>query len=97
MRGILLSLVCAAGIVAAAPVKSVAAFAAAPAAIAKAAPAPLFALQQPDKTIDININSSGGHWYRSPVWIAIGAIALVVIVLLIVVAARGGGTTIVKE
>jgi hypothetical protein len=94
----LLSLVCAAGILAAAPAKSVAAFAPAPAAVTAAAPhAPVFALQQPDKTIDININSSGGRWYRSPVWIAIGAIAFVVLVLLIVVAVRGGGTTIVKD
>ena len=100
MRGVLLSLVCAAGLLAATPVRSIASTpSAAPAVAAVSAPAPVFALQQvPDKTIDINING-GGRWYRSPVWIAIGAIALVVILLLVIVAARsgGGGTTIVKD
>jgi hypothetical protein len=38
------------------------------------------------------------RWYRSPVWIAIGALAIIVILLLVIVAARGGGgTTIVKD
>jgi hypothetical protein len=54
---------------------------------------------QPSGKIDIDITTQrgGGQWYANPVWIAIGAIALVVIVLLIVMASRGGGTTIVKE
>ena len=97
MRGILLSLICAAGILAAAPA-AVSASAAVHPSIS-ATPAPIYALQVPDKKIDINVStgSSGGRWYRSPVWIAIGAIALVVVLLLVVVAARsGGGTTIVK-
>jgi hypothetical protein len=62
--------------------------------------APVYALQQiPDKVdVDINVGRSGGAWYTSPVWIAIGAIALVLVLLLIVLVARGGGgTTIVKE
>ena len=63
--------------------------------------APVYALQVPDKTIDVNITNShgGGRWYRSPDWIAIGAIAVVVILLLLVLVARsgGGGTTIVKD
>jgi hypothetical protein len=98
MRSFVLSLVCAAGLLAAVPAKSIASFAPAGGAMT-AASAPVLALQQPDKTIDVNINANGGaRWYRSPVWIAIGAIALLVIVLLIVVAARGGGgTTIVKD
>lgn len=98
MRGVLLSIVCAAGLLAAAPATPTAStLPAAPAVAAVSAHAPVFALQQADKTIDINING-GGHWYRSPVWIAIGAIAIVVILLLVIVAARGGGgTTIVKE
>jgi len=60
---------------------------------------PVFALLQPEKTIEVNIGErGGGRWYRSPVWIAIGAIAAVVVLLLIVLIARGGGgTTIVKE
>jgi hypothetical protein len=98
MRGVLLSLVCAAGLLAMTPAKSTAAFAPATATMSAAA-APVYALQVPDKTIDININSnSGGRWYRSPVWIAIGAIAVVLVLLLIVLIARGGGgTTIVKD
>src|SRR5262245_38336781 len=59
----------------------------------------VYALQTPDKKIDIDIstNNSGGKWYANPVWIAIGAVAVIVVLLLVVLAARGGGTTIVKE
>jgi hypothetical protein len=70
--------------------------------VAIAAAPTVYALQQtpaPDKTIDININTQrGGRWYANPVWIGIGALAVVVVLLLIVLAARGGGgTTIVKD
>jgi hypothetical protein len=58
-------------------------------------------LQNPakDLSVDINVNHGGGRWYRSPVWIAIGAIAAVIVLLLIVLVARsgGGGTTIVRD
>ena len=47
--------------------------------------------------IDINTHSGGGAWWASPIWIAIGAIALVLLILNIVMAARGGGTTVIKE
>jgi hypothetical protein len=49
--------------------------------------------------VDINVNhgSGGGRWYASPVWIAIGALAVIVIIALIVMAGRGGGTTIVRD
>ncbi|HEU5256172.1 MAG TPA: hypothetical protein VFU28_09290 [Vicinamibacterales bacterium] len=48
--------------------------------------------------IDINTHSGGGGaWWASPIWIAIGAIALVLLILIIVMAARGGGTTVIKE
>jgi hypothetical protein len=47
--------------------------------------------------IDINTNSGGGAWWTSPIWIAIGAIALVVLILIVVMAARGSGTTVIKE
>lgn len=60
----------------------------------------VYALQTPDKTIDINISTNrggGGKWYANPMWIAIGAVAAIVVLLLVVMAARGGGTTIVKE
>lgn len=55
------------------------------------------AQQQPPTDIDVDIGQEGGAWYTSPMWIAIGAIALVVIILLIVMAGRGGGTTIVRD
>jgi hypothetical protein len=99
MRGVLLSLVCAAGLLAATPATSSASLAPAPASVSAPASAPVFALQQPDKTIEINIGErGGGRWYRSPVWIAIGAISAVIVLLLIVLIARGGGgTTIVKD
>jgi amino acid transporter len=48
--------------------------------------------------VDINVNHGGsGRWYANPVWIAIGALALIVLVALIVMAGRGGGTTVIKE
>ena len=48
--------------------------------------------------IHVEVNKGGGRWYASPVWIAIGGIALVLVILLIVMAARGGGggTTVVR-
>ncbi|HEY6214554.1 MAG TPA: hypothetical protein VIW45_19810 [Vicinamibacterales bacterium] len=62
-----------------------------------------YALQQPAKDInvDINVNHGGGRWYRNPVWIAIGVLAAIVLLVLIVLAARGsgtgGGTTIIRD
>ena len=55
--------------------------------------------QQPSGKIEVDINThrGGGAWYTSPVWIAIGVLALVLLVVLIVMATRGGGTTIVRE
>lgn len=55
------------------------------------------AAQQPPAQIDVDIDRGGGAWYTSPMWIAIGAIALVVLILLIVMASRGGGTTVIRE
>ena len=59
-----------------------------------------FALQIPDKKIEVTIGEQhGGAWYRSPVWIAIGVLAFIVLILLIVMLSRtgGGGTTIIRE
>ena len=58
--------------------------------------------QQPDAPspparVDVDINDSDGVWYTNPVWLALGAIALIVLVLLIVSASRTGGTTVVKD
>ena len=65
------------------------------------APSAVFAMQVPEKKIEVTVGEqrSGGVWYRSPVWIAIGALALIVLVMLIVLLTRsggGGGTTIVR-
>jgi len=53
--------------------------------------------QPPAINVEIN-KGGGGRWYASPVWIAIGGVALVLVILLIVMAARGGGggTTVVR-
>ena len=48
--------------------------------------------------VDINTHSGGGGaWWANPIWIAIGAIALVLLILIIVMSARGSGTTVIKE
>ena len=54
--------------------------------------------QPPAGRLEVDIDTdSGGAWYTSPMWIAIGVIALVLLIVLIVLATRGGGTTIVRE
>jgi hypothetical protein len=57
------------------------------------------ALDQQPTQINVEVQHSGRAWYVSPIWIAVGVLALVVLVLLIIMAARGGGggTTIVKD
>jgi hypothetical protein len=47
--------------------------------------------------VDIDLNEGGGAWYTSPVWIAIGIVALILFIALIAAVARGGGTTVIKE
>jgi hypothetical protein len=96
MRGILLSLAVAGILAAAAPATPSASVVTATPTVSAAGP--LYALQIPDKQIEITVADRGGvRWYRSPVWVAIGALAVVVILLLVVIAARGGGTTVIKE
>jgi hypothetical protein len=54
---------------------------------------------QPPAQINVEVNHGGRVWYASPVWVAIGVIALVLVVLLVALAARGGGsggTTVVR-
>ena len=54
--------------------------------------------QPPSARLEVDVDTDrGGAWYTSPVWIAIGVLALVLLIVLIVMATRGGGTTIVKE
>jgi hypothetical protein len=80
------------------------------AAVGSSHDATVVALQQPSSggaapaqpggklDVDINVNHhSGGRWYANPVWIAIGALALIVLIVLIVMAARGGGTTVIRD
>ena len=47
--------------------------------------------------VDVDVHRGGGVWYTSPMWIAIGVIAVVLLVVIIAMAARGGGTTIVRD
>jgi len=97
MRGILLSVVLAGAFAIAAPTTRAAAAVTAVPAMA-AATAPVYALQVPDKQIEITVNDRGGvRWYRNPIWIALAAFGGVIILLLIILAVRGGGTTIIKE
>ena len=98
MRGILLSLTFAFALLGVAPARSASAV---PASVtpSMSAAAPVYALQIPDKKIEITVGEKGTTvaWYRNPVWIAIAALAVIVLLLLVIVAARGGGTTVVKD
>jgi len=58
MRGLLLSLVCAAGLLALTPAKSIAS--STPAHGSVSAPAPVFAVMQADKKLDVNITAGSG-------------------------------------
>ena len=54
--------------------------------------------QQPTGQLDVDINTNGGGvWYGDPVWLAIGAVALIVVIAIIAMVARGGGTTVIKD
>jgi hypothetical protein len=51
----------------------------------------------PSGEIDVDITTTtDADWWANPVWIGIGAVALLLIVVLIVMASRGG-TTVIKE
>ena len=96
MRGLLLSTALAGTFAIAAPTTRAAAVTTVPAISAVAAP--VYALQVPDKQIEITVNDRGGvRWYRNPVWISLAAFGAVIILLLIILAVRGGGTTIIKD
>jgi hypothetical protein len=51
----------------------------------------------PETKVDINVDRGASVWWASPIWIAIGAIAVVLVVLLVAMIVRGGGTTVIKE
>lgn len=71
-----------------------------PAIVAVSAPLALTAVQDPPKAdIKVDIDTSPNTvWYTDPVWLAVGAIALLVIIVLAVMASRGGSdrTTVVR-
>jgi len=55
--------------------------------------------QQPpsgELNVDVDLSEGGGAWYADPVWIGIGAVALIVLVLIVAMASRGG-TTVIRE
>ncbi len=97
MRGVLLSLMFAAIVAFAAPAQIAAHAPTAAPSLQNAAH--VYALQIPDKKVTITIGDKDAtaHWYRNPVWIAIGVLAVLVVILLIILAARGGGTTIIRD
>ncbi len=96
MRGLLLSLAFAAAV--SVPALAHAAHARTVGPSVESAPA-IYAVSIPDKKIEITVGDHGvsAHWYRNPVWIAIGVLAVIVLILLIVLAVRGGGTTIIRQ
>jgi len=47
----------------------------------------LIALQTP---VTVQINEKSTSWYTQPIWLAIGAVALVVVILIAVLAGRAG-------
>ncbi|MGH7583490.1 MAG: hypothetical protein ACREL5_09715 [Gemmatimonadales bacterium] len=70
---------------------------------ATAMAAPMMVLQNPQAPTQVEVHTTETHvvWYLEPMWLAIGAIAVVLIIVLIVMAARGregGGTstTVIK-
>jgi hypothetical protein len=69
-----------------------------PAVVSAATTADVPAIQEAPQPpqINVEVDRGGRAWYASPVWIAIGVLALVVLVMVIVGASRGGGTTVVK-
>lgn len=97
MRGILLSVVLAGAFAIAAPTNRTASAMTTVPTIAAAA-TPVYALQVPDKQVEITVNERGSaRWYRNPIWIALAAFGGIIILLLIILAVRGSGTTIIKE
>jgi len=97
MRGVLLSVAMLLALVAARPAKAMTLYAVQP-AISLSTPT-VVAQQVSEPKIDITVQHEDGRgWYRSPMWIAIGVIALVVLILIVAMITRGGGgTTIIRE
>ena len=99
MRSVLLSLASAFVLATSAPAPQVHA---APATPSIGQAVNVYALQIPDKKIEITLDKNGisAHtvrWYQNPVWIAIGILAAIVLLMLVILATRGGGTTVVRD
>jgi hypothetical protein len=43
------------------------------------------------------VEGADAAWWDSPLWIAIGVVALVLLIVIIALAVRGSGTTVIKE
>lgn len=72
-------------------------------ALTAPAPLALTAVQQqtpPKAEVKVDLDTDDDRvWFTDPVWLAVGAIALLVVIVLAVMAARGGdrgGTTVVR-
>jgi len=46
--------------------------------------------------VDINTHRSSSVWWANPIWIGIGAVAVIALIAIIIAASRGSGTTVVK-
>ena len=55
-------------------------------------------VQQPGQySVDINVDGANAAWWDSPLWIAIGVVALVLLIVIIALAVRGEGATVIEE
>jgi len=78
---------------------SVLAFAATPAVattLPEPAPVTTSAVAQ-DAKLEVDIDTDDDKWYLSPMWLAIGGLALLVIIMIAVMAGRGKNTTTVVK
>lgn len=60
--------------------------------------APLAAMQDAPIKVDVKTEPTHTVWYADPMWLGVGAVAVVLIIVLAIMASRGrdGGTTVVR-
>ena len=94
MKRLMLSLALILGMVAAGAVSHPAVGIASAATASIQQPAP----DAPKLDVDVNVDRGQHRWIVSPIWLAIGGLALLVLIALVVSASRGreGGTTVVR-
>jgi hypothetical protein len=51
---------------------------------------------KPGLDVNINVDKGERRWPVSPMWMAIGGLALIVLIGFIVMVSRGSGTTVVR-